>query len=156
MRAGSRLSARVRTGPRAVLVRLELQRIASAARERPLISPGPREPVSRTNHRAAGPAARPTSARLGREPSPGERDRCGAPGNVTAVVRRGVLGDSASSWTELRNATSGRGGHGGRIAKHVAGAGQEREQQSSPGLGASSVGLQERRCLLRLEASIHS
>lgn len=38
-------------------------------------------------------------------------------GNVTAVVRRGVLGDSANGWRELRNANPGRGGRRGRIAK---------------------------------------
>ncbi|KAK2504854.1 hypothetical protein MC885_020398, partial [Smutsia gigantea] len=53
-------------------------RSAGAARERQLICPGPRETIPATNRRAAGPPARPISAQLGREPSPGERDRRGA------------------------------------------------------------------------------
>lgn len=85
MRAVSRLSARVRTQLRALSVRLGLRPIAGAARERLLIGSGPREQVPRTNHRAAGPAVRPTSARLEREPSPGERDRRGAQGSARGL-----------------------------------------------------------------------
>lgn len=115
-------------------------------RERQLMGSGTREPVPRTNHRAAGPAARPTSARLGREPSPWERDSRGAPGSA---------GDSASSWTELRNANPGRGGVEGasRSTERVQ---ARREPQISSGLRASSVRLQGRKCLLRREASVHS
>lgn len=134
------LPAQVRTPLPAVPAGPELGRIAGAARERPLICP---DHVTQS--------LGPTRAQLGREPSPGVRDRRGS---RLRGLGAGCSGTPPPAGLSKPRARRRRGS----AIPHVADAGLGRKPQTSPRQGASSAGCREGDafCILRRLCTVKS